>query len=529
MKELFKMNNIPEPVSAELPVFRNYYLRKIAVISDDGSCLPNIDILKERPKLSKEENEEESEDERNTLAQLNRFSSVLTDGSLTKEAKSKIINHMKKMKIFFYTYDSFNQDVDLKSKLSKMTKKKIREYFLKEQFHIDKVLAEEEMEEDFSQFEGQSNGNQENYVDDLIETNDLKSKDNENEDSEEIEGDTFNGSTIESDDDSIFNNPSTCSNPPSSTSISTKSSQIEKNNFTSPASRGTKRTNSTPSLSNSVSPAKKKGKKSLTPRNTVRGKKSDYAKVNVYTTIKVPSKTLKNEGKFLVVVTTENGSGDNLFAWRPTYLKPVFELFQDDYEEGEYLGDDIKFEVYEQVSEPQGEDQKISGSKYPVNLLTISMPYTKQTCHKAGLAFKDHKTTEKEFVKLMFDSFWDSMVKDSLFEPRLINCIERANCSEGDDFDETYPRRHFKSYNSRVAQCLAQDKTSKKKRSDNFDKLDKPEKVFHWDVPLSNLITKSNVHLIKNEFDCQYGPNKVDKEIFEKFTGFAKKTVGARK
>lgn len=492
MNDLFETNGLVPPASSELPVIRNYYLRKILVISDEGNCLPSIQ--------HDGDDDDESFDERNVQAQLNRFSSVLTDGSISNEGRKMILDHMRRKKIHFFTEDSFDKDRVLKSKLTVKVKKEIRNYFTKEQFHIDKVLAEE------GRFQQECNNTSVICNDDDMDEDEIN---NEEDEDDNDENDSYDNTTSIS----------------TSTTLASKDNQPI-NVVTTPIhnTRSTKRqASSTPSLSTPTSPAKKKkGKRSLTPKNTVRSKKSDFAKVNVYTSVKVPSKTVRNEGKFMVLVTTDNGSGENLFAWRPAYLKPVFELFQDDFESGEFLVDDVTFEVYEQCEEPQSDDQKQSGNKYSVDLLAMIFPYTKETCHKAGLAFRNHGKNEKDFVKKMFDSFWDNMVKDELFEPRLINCIERASLSSNSTFDEEYPKRRFRDYTSRVAQCLARDKTTKKKRSDNFDKLENPEKSFHWDVPISDLIIKSTVeHIVLNDLVVPRGPKKEDSNLFERFTGLS--------
>ena len=268
-----------------------------------------------------------------------------------------------------------------------------------------------------------------------------------------------------------------------------------------------------------VSPKVQKGKKkSLTP-NKANKSKSDFSKVSVHVSVKAPKKMNQEDRTYFLIIETENGQGENLFAWRPKFLKEVFECFQEDYEPGDYWRENVSFLCIEQCDSPNSEMQKLNSKGYGVNLIAIQLEVTGDIVRKVIPDEDDGISAEHIFIKTMFDCFWKSMVSDKSFEPRLVNCIEKTVLPPNHNFDETYPRKSVTSYVSPVVRCLAKDKSKKKKRSDNFDKLENPQFDFHFNVPLGDFMLGPQVKEICSELKLKR-KSKKEKEVFEKFTGF---------
>ena len=503
MKKLLEINEIFDVRFKQLVSIRNAYLQKIKVFCQAGNYLEDINV---------EDDDIVDDDSISKVAQFDKHDTFIKE--LPRSQQKLLLDHMKKTKTIFYTLATYNSDSKLKSKLSNPTKKSIRNFFAKEQNQID-LMTEKDSFDDGNESTGNASKEEEYLSDDEEESDDqLESRKSSKRgykisEEEEEDNDDFDDIFGDINDDDKRTKRKKLNEETSVSKISTRSKKVN-NPYASPPSKAMLL----------VSPRVKKGKKkSLTPKKAYK-KKSDYAKVNVHVSAKIPKRFGNDDdGVYYLVVTTENDKGQNLFAWRPKYLKEVFECFQEDYEEGDYWRDQVLFDYYEKCDEPKSDNQYLEKGEYPAFVLVIQLEVTPEILKRALPDRNNGISTEHVFIRTMFDCFWNNMVKDSNFEARLINCIEKTNLPKDQSFDDTYPRHRLSSYSSSVARCLAQDLSSKKKRSDNFDKLENPEQVFHFNTPLSDHIIKSSLKAICSELKLKRNTKK-DVELFEKFTGF---------
>ena len=506
MTKLLDINEIFDVKFKKIVSIRNAYLQKIKVFDQAGNYLDDINI---------DDDEIIDDDSFSKVAQFDKHQSFIK--KLPKSQQKLLLEHMNKTKTSTYTLDSYNQDKRLKSKLSNATKKIIRNFFAKEQNQID-LMTETDS------FDNDNDDSAENVSNESALFSDDEEDNEDYEDSHRSKRSTKRSYKTAEDDeedddfDDIFgindeenrSKRKKSSDDSSVTTIETRSKKARNSPTSSPPSKAMLL----------VSPRVKQGKrKSLTPKKAYK-KKSDYSKVNVHVSVKIPKQSgEEDEGVYYLIVTTENDKGEGLFAWRPSFLKEVFECFQDDYEEGDYWREQVLFDCYEQCDKPKSDNQALEKGQYPAFVLVIQLEVTPEILKKALPNHNSGISTEHLFVKTMFDCFWNNMVKDSKFEPRLVNCIEKTYLPKDKVFDDTYPRRRLSSYASSLARCLAQDLSTKKKRSDNFDKLDNPEQFFHFNVPLSDHIITSSLKVICSELQLKRSTKK-EIELVEKFTGF---------
>ena len=508
MKELLEVNEIFDIKFKKLVSIRTSYLQKIKVFCQAGNYLEDINI-----------EEDDCDDEQESIckiAQFDKHDAFIKD--LPKTQQKLLLDHMKKSKTIFYTLDSYNGDKKLKSKLSNPTKKQIRNFFAKEQNQIDLMTANDSFDDDNEETNGIQSTEENEYMSDYSSTSNNQEKSGKKSSSKSRKSDDEDDSEEEDDFDGVFGSNNgdgkgkrkTPYDDASGSTMSTRSKKV-KNPYTSPPSKAMLL----------VSPRVKKGKKkSMTPNKAMK-KKGDYSKVNVHVSVKIPKRFGDDdeEGVYYLMVTTENDKGGNLFAWRPNFLKEVFECFQEDYEEGDYWREQVLFDYYERCDKPKSDSQMLDNRNYPVFVLVIQLEVTPEILKRALPNHNNGISTEQLFVRTMFDCFWNNMVKDSNFEARLVNCIEKTYLPKDKEFDDTYPRNRISSYTSSLARCLARDMGNKQKRSDNFDKLENPEKVFHFNVPMSDHIIKPSLKAICTELKLKRTTKK-DVELFEKFTGF---------
>ena len=504
MKKLFEINNIVDVRFKQLVSIRNAYLQKIKVFCQAGNYLDDIDIDGESIV---------DDNSHSKTAQFDKLSPFIKD--LPKTQQKLLIDHMRKTKTLSYTLETYNSDKKLKSKLSNPTKKTIRNFLAKEQYQIDLMTGNDSSDDDIENSTGNVSKEDE-YL------SDFSTSSNKHDDHNKVtKKDSTNSDEDDDDDDDDYDNIfGVNDNERSGKRKKSNDDESESSIITSPKKS---RVPSSPPTSKAmllVSPRVKKGKKkNLTPRKALK-KKSDYAKVNVHVSVKIPKVSGQpDEGVYYLIVTTEDNKGENLFVWRPNFLKEVFECYQDDYEEGDYWKEQVLFDYYERCDKPKSDTQLLDKGQYPAFVLVIQLEVTPEILKKA---LPDHDktiSTEHMFIKTMFDCFWNNMVKDKNFEALLVNCVEKTYLPKDKVFDETYPRRRLSSYSSSLARCLAQDLTTKKKRSDNFDKLENPELAFHFNVPLSDHLITSSLKGICAELKLKRNTRK-DLELFEKFTGF---------
>ena len=503
MKDLLELNEITDIKFKNVVSIRNAFLQKLKVFDQVGNYLEDINV---------DVDAETSDTEVDKVAKLDKHNVVSC--KLSKGQKKVLLEHMTKNKVFFYTIDTYNGDLVLKSKLSKQSKKLIRNFFAKEQNMIDMMTSTDSADEEDDVMDNIIGSPGKNKVD---MSDDSDNSDEECSDSEDDENDSDN----DSDDYSgVFGNTGGKKNHQNV-------KKRKKSNSDSSESMVQTRSKkqcvpSTPPPSKAmllVSPKVQKGKKkSLTP-NKANKSKSDFSKVSVHVSVKAPKKVNQEDGTYFLIIETENGQGENLFAWRPKFLKEVFECFQEDYEPGDYWRENVSFLCIEQCDSPNSEMQKLNSKGYGVNLIAIQLEVTEDILRKVIPDEDDGISAEHIFIKTMFDCFWKNMVNDKSFEPRLVNCIEKTLLPPNHNFDETYPRKSVTSYVSPVVRCLAKDKSKKKKRSDNFEKLENPQFDFHFNVPLGDFMLGPQVKEICSELKLKR-KSKKEKEVFEKFTGF---------
>ena len=160
------------------------------------------------------------------------------------------------------------------------------------------------------------------------------------------------------------------------------------------------------------------------------------------------------------------------FAWCPKYLPYVSQLFQNDFQNNEYLK---KIKIFNCIlCSKICSNEMLKVKDYEQHALVVAIPSGKPirmklSKEKNNEGFKD----EKKFIEEVYDAIYSTIFESEYFEERLIYSLESFGGEKPID-EFTYPYKNKDDYTSMITKFIARDHGSTKK-STNLQRPENPQ------------------------------------------------------